>query len=171
MSSALVRLTQALAVLLMLLAVPLQAGPIFLPGKLEDGKFVPTAAASQGYCVRYSSASVSVEDDKATVQVEDTIDVHDKEFQGVCLIPLPAGATGSDIRVTLGAPGARPTILGDAVFLSSAKAQDVLEAVARGTGSNKLLKVLVTRDDYHIQTLSNALSHERSNYIVRLKAR
>ncbi len=126
------------AALVMLLAAPLQAGPIFFTGQLKDGKFVPGTDASQGYCVRYSSASVAVEDDKASVQIDDLIDGHEKEVQAVCLIPLPAGADGSDIRVTLGAPGTRPTILGDATFLSAAKTQDILEAVARGTGSGKL---------------------------------
>ena len=50
---------------------------------------------------------ITVEDDKASVRVDDLIDGHEKEVQAVCLIPLPAGADGSDIRVTLGAPGAR----------------------------------------------------------------
>src|SRR5205807_5913501 len=88
---------------------------------------------------RYSSATVNVEDDKASVQVEDLIDGHEKEVQMVCLIPLPAGADGSEIRVTIGVPGSRPTILGDATFLSAAKAQEVYEAVAKGSGSNQLL--------------------------------
>src|SRR5262245_44029097 len=104
----------ALAALLMLLAAPLQAGPIFFPGKLEDGKFVPAAGESQGYCVRYSSAAITVEDDKASVRVEDLIDGHEKEFQAVCLIPLPAGAGGDNVRVTLGKPGERPLVLADA---------------------------------------------------------
>jgi Ca-activated chloride channel family protein len=127
------------AALFLMFAAPLQAGPIFFAGELKDGKFVPGADASQGYCVRYSTASVNVEDGKASVTVEDLIDGHEKEVQMVCIIPLPAGADGSDVRVTLGAPGSRPTILGDATFLSSAKAQEVYEAVAKGSGSNQLL--------------------------------
>ncbi len=127
------------AALFVLLAAPLQAGPIFIPGQLTDGKFVPGKGAAQGYCVRYSSATVTVENDKATVQIDDLIDGHEKEVQALCLIPLPAGADGSDVRVTLGAPGTRPTILADAVFLNAVKTQNVLEAVAKGSGSGKLL--------------------------------
>lgn len=127
------------AIILVLLAAPLQAGPIFLPGEMVDGKFVPSKEASPGYCVRYSAAAVTVEDDKARVQVDELIDVHDKDFQAVCLIPLPPGTAGSAIRVTLGAPGERPTILADATFLPAAKAQAAYEAVAKGIGSGKLL--------------------------------
>src|SRR5271156_338126 len=91
-------------VLLVLLAAPAQAGPIFFPGELNDGKFSPAPGPSQGYCVRYSSATVTAEADKATVQVDDLIEGHDKEVRAVCLIPLPAGTDGSNIRVTLGVP-------------------------------------------------------------------
>jgi Ca-activated chloride channel homolog len=124
--------------MLMLLAAPVQAGPIFFPGEMNDGKFVPTAGPSLGYCVRYSSANVTADDNKATVLIDDLIDSHDA-MKAVCLIPLPTGTDGSDIRVTLGAPGEKPTILGDAKFLTAAKAQELYEAIARGSGSGKLL--------------------------------
>jgi Ca-activated chloride channel family protein len=126
-------------VMLMLLSAPVQAGPIFVPGELEGGKFVPAPSPTQGYAVRYSSATVTATDDKATVQVDDLIDANDKESKAVCLIPLPAGTDGSDIRVTLGVPGEKPTTLADARLLSPAKAQEIYEAVARGSGSGMLL--------------------------------
>src|SRR5438552_1740191 len=104
MRSAVLRPTLAAsaAVFFIMLAAPLQAGPIFFPGEMKDGKFVPAKDAAPGYCVRYSSATVNVEDNKASVQVEDLIDGHEKEFHTVCLIPLSSGTDGSDIRVTLG---------------------------------------------------------------------
>src|SRR4051812_18185515 len=93
---------------MLLLAAPAQAGPIFFPGEMEGGKFVPAAGPSQGYCARYSSATSTAGDDQATVQVEDLIDGHDTETRAVCLIPLPVGTDGGDIRVTLGVPGGKP---------------------------------------------------------------
>jgi Ca-activated chloride channel family protein len=123
----------------LLLTAPAQAGPIFFPGKIEEGKFIPAAGASKGYWVRYSTAVVNVEDEKATVEVTDLIDGHDKEATAVCIIPLPVGSDGKELRVTLGAPGDRPTILADAKYLSAKNAQEVFEAVAKGTGSGKLL--------------------------------
>jgi Ca-activated chloride channel family protein len=122
------------------MAAPLQAGPIFVPGELTDGKFVTgPAIPSPWYCVKYSTAAVTVEEDKARVQVEEVIDGPEKEVQAVGIIPLTEGAQGSDIRVTLGAPGDRPTVLADAVYLTAAKAQEVYEAIAKGTGSARLL--------------------------------
>ncbi len=101
-----------LAAAFLLLAAPLQAGPIFIPGKLDGDKFTPTAgSAAPCYSVRYSTAGITVEDDKARVQIEETIEGPEKAIQAVCLIPLPEGADGTDIRVTLGQPGARPTVL------------------------------------------------------------
>jgi len=125
--------------MLMLLAAPVQAGPIFFPGEMNDGKFVPTTSPSQGYSVRYSSANVTADDNKATVQVDDLIEGTDKEMKAVCVIPLPTGTDGGDIRVTFGAPGEKPIILGDATFLTPAKAQAIYEAIARGSNSGKLL--------------------------------
>ena len=41
--------------------------------------------------------------------------------------------------MTLGVPGERPTLLADAKFLTAAKAQETYEAVAKGSGSGKVL--------------------------------
>jgi Ca-activated chloride channel homolog len=124
---------------LLVLAGPLQAGPIFVPGQLEGDKFVPAPVSAPWYHVRYSTAAVTVEEDKANVQIEEVIDGPEKEVQALCLIPLPEGADGSDVRVTVGVPGARPIVLADAAYLAAKKAQDVYEAVARGSGAAKLL--------------------------------
>jgi uncharacterized protein YegL len=125
--------------ILAFMTAPLQAGPIFVPGHLEDGKFVAAPNSAPLYCVRYSTSSVTVEDDKARVQVEEIIEGHEKEVVAVGIIPLPDGSNGSEVRVTLGAPGARPTVLADATFLTIAKAQELYEAVAKGSGSGKIL--------------------------------
>ena len=109
--------------LLLLLAAPLQAGPIFLPGQLDGDKFVPAPGVPcHCYAIRFSTANVTAEKDAARVEVEEVIEGPEKAVAAVCLIPLPDGAKGDGIRVTWGKPGAEPKILGDATFLSAAKA-------------------------------------------------
>ena len=125
---------------LLLLAAPLHAGPIFVPGELIGDKFVTGPAMPPSwYHVRYSTGGVTIEDDSARVQIDEVIEALDKSVVSICLIPLPDGVAGTDFRVTLGPLGARPTILADATFLDAKKAQTVYEAVAKGAGVTKLL--------------------------------
>src|SRR5207253_3232364 len=58
--------------------------------------------------------------------------------QAVCLIPLPEGSDGTGVRVTFGPVGAA-LLMGDATFLTAAKAQAVYEAIAKGAGVTKFL--------------------------------
>src|SRR2546426_3595250 len=81
---------------LLLLAAPLQAGPIFIAGQLDGDKFTPAKdSAAPWYCVRYSTTGVTVEDAAARVQVEEVIEGPEKAVQSVCIIPLPEGAEGT----------------------------------------------------------------------------
>ena len=126
--------------LLLLLASPVQAGPIFFPGQMEGDKFVPAKeATTPWYHVRYSTANVTVTDNAARVQIDEDIEGPEKAVQAVCIIPLPEGADGKDLRVTYGPAGAKPVILGDATFLTADKAQAVYEALAKGSGSPRIL--------------------------------
>jgi Ca-activated chloride channel family protein len=128
-----------LAAAALVLAAPLQAGPIFFAGQLDGKTFVPGTTPSPWYCVRYSTANVTIDDDVARVQVDEVLDGPEKEVEAVGIIPLPEGSDGSDVRVTLGAPGEKPTVLADSAFLATPKAQNVYEALAKGTGSGKVL--------------------------------
>jgi Ca-activated chloride channel family protein len=126
--------------MLLLLAAGAQAGPIFIPGQMDGDKFVAAKdAGTAWYAVRYSTTGVNVEDRSARVQVEEVIEGPEKAVPAVCLIPLPEGAEDGDIRVMFGAPGARPTMLADAKYLDAKKAQALLETVAKGAGSAKVL--------------------------------
>jgi Ca-activated chloride channel family protein len=126
--------------LLLLLAAPLQAGPVFVAGQLDGDRFVPAPGVpASWYHIRYSTSDVTVDDDGARVKVEEVVSGPEKAVTSICLIPLPEGADGKDVRVTLGAVGAAPVVLADATFLTPARAQAVYEAVAKGTGSTKLL--------------------------------
>ena len=90
--------------------------------------------------MRYSTTNVTAEDDKARVQVEETLDGPEKEIAAVGLIPLPEGADGSDVvGVSLGPVGGASTVLGDAVYLASPKALEMYETIAKGTGSPRVL--------------------------------
>ena len=132
-------LTGLAAGILMLLAVPLHAGSIFVAGKLEGDKFTPAKETnSPWYYVRYSTTNATVGEKAARVQVEEVIDGPEKAVEAICVIPLPDGASGDDIRITINAPGAEATVLAG-TFLNPTKAQAVYEAVARGTASTKML--------------------------------
>jgi Ca-activated chloride channel family protein len=134
------RITALAAGMLLLLAAPLQAGPLFVAGHMDGDKFVPAeGVTAPWYGIRYSTTAITVEDGKAHFQTDETIDGPDKSVRAVALIPLPEGADGSDLRVTLGAPDARPTVLADATYLTPKKAQALYEAVAQATRTGKLL--------------------------------
>lgn len=125
--------------LLLLLAAPLQAGPIFVPGQLEDSKFTPAPGVPcHCYSIRFSTANVTIEKDTARVEVEEVIDGPATTTPAVCLIPLPDGVNAANIRVTWGKIGSEPKVLGDAFFLDSVKAQTMYATIARG-GLTKIL--------------------------------
>ncbi len=126
--------------LFLLLSAPLQAGPIFVPGQLDGDRFTPEPGVPCHCCtLRYSTTNLTVEETTAHVQVEEIVDGPEKAGSTVCVIPLPDGATGSGIRVTIHKPGAEPALLADATFLPPQKARTVYEAIARSSGLTKLL--------------------------------
>lgn len=128
--------------LLLLLAAPLQAGPIFVPGTLEGDegkKFTPAPGVPcHCYTVRFSTANVAVEKDAAKVEIEETIDGPEKAVPAVVVVPLPDGVNPASVRVTWGKPGSEPKLLGDAAFLDAAKAETLYQTIAKG-GLTKLL--------------------------------
>jgi Ca-activated chloride channel family protein len=127
----------AAAVLLFLVA-PLQAGPIFVPGVLEDDKFTPAPGVPcHCFTVRYSTTNVSVENDTAQVQIEETIEGPEKATPAVCLIPLPEAASDQHFTVNLG-PSERLALL-NAKYLPAEKAQALYMTLAKGTGLTKFL--------------------------------
>ncbi len=121
------------------LAGQVQAGPIFVPGQLEAGKFTRAPGVPlQCYTIRFSTSTVTVEKNAARIEVEEIVDGPDKTIPAICLIPMPDGVNGASIRVSWGAMGSEPKLLHDAAFLDSAKAQEVYETIARG-GQTKIL--------------------------------
>jgi Ca-activated chloride channel family protein len=132
-------LTGLAAGILMLLAVPVHAGPIFVAGKLDGDKFTPAKEPGSGwYYERYSTTNATVGEKATRVQVEEIIDGPEKAVEAICVIPLADGAGGDGIRISINAPGSDKTVLAG-TFLNATKAQAIYEAVARGTGSTKML--------------------------------
>ncbi len=127
------------AATLLLLTTPLQAGPIFLPGQLDSGKFVPAKDSAPAYGVKFSTAAVKIEDNKAGVQIEELIDGPEKAIQAVGIIPLPEGCDGTDVRVTLGPPAGPEKVLADASYLTTPKALELFETLSKGAGNARLL--------------------------------
>jgi len=125
--------------LLLLLAAPLQAGPIFVPGTLEGDKFTPAPGVPcHCYTVRFSNANVAVEKDAAKVEIEETIDGPEKAVPAVVVVPLPDGVNPASVRVTWAKGGGEEKRLGDATFLDAAKAELTYQAIAK-SGLTKLL--------------------------------
>ena len=97
---------------LLLLTAPLQAGPLFVAGQLDEGKFVPTPdIKAPWYSVRYSTANVTVEEETVRVQVDESIAGPEKATRAVGLIPLPDGVDGKSVQVMMGMGGAKPAAL------------------------------------------------------------
>lgn len=120
---------------LLILAGSAQAGPIFIPGKLDGDTFTPAKdVPCHCFTVRFSTTNVRVGDAVASVQVEESIEGPEKATPAVCLIPLPDGADGTGVRVTYAS-----LLQGDATFLPAPKAQALYETLAKGTGVTKFL--------------------------------
>jgi Ca-activated chloride channel family protein len=126
-------------VALLLLVAPLQAGPLFVAGEMQDGKFIPAPdVKAPWYGVRYSNANVRVEGETVQVQVEEILDGPEKAIRSVGLLPLPEGVDGKSVRLTLAIGTAQPT--GPEIKpLTAQEAQALYGAIARGTGRANIL--------------------------------
>ncbi len=125
---------------LLLLAAPLQAGPLFVAGQLDEGKFVPTPdIKAPWYSVRYSTANVTVEEETVRVQVDESIAGPEKATRAVGLIPLPDGVDGKSVRVMMGMGDAKPAALAEVKLLTPPEAQAMYESIASSTGAAKVL--------------------------------
>ncbi len=130
----------AVAVVAALLPAAAEAGAIFLPGTLEDGKFVPNEAISQPhYSVRYSTITATVDNGYAATKVQETIAGPDEAVPSVCLIPLPEGADGRGVVIASGVPNKDQVILPGVKFLDADAAQKIYETLAQGLDSSKIL--------------------------------
>ena len=132
--------TLIVAAVLMLLPAVTQAGPIFLPGKLEGGKFVPDKNVKKScYSVRYSTITTTVDGNTAATRIQETIAGPQEAVRTVCLIPLPEGTDPRGAMVAAGIPGGDHAVLPTAALLAPQAAQKLYESLAGGLDSVELL--------------------------------
>ncbi|NQU23213.1 MAG: hypothetical protein HQ567_18190, partial [Candidatus Nealsonbacteria bacterium] len=146
----------AFAVLSVVLPAAVHAGPIFLPGTLDDGKFVPNAdVAGPCYSIRYSTITATVDNGTAATKVQETVVGPDKAVRTVCLIPLPEGTDRQSLVIATGIPNGDHALLGGSKYLDADAAAKVYETIAKGLGSVKILALtgrpalLIPRFDLH----------------------
>ena len=109
-----------------------ESGPIFIPGRLVDGRFVPPkqpepnrgreAAAVFSYTVRYGSISAKVRNKHVTTELSDSIQGPQKAVETVGLILLPADAEADSVKVTTQSGRSEPEIVRGAKFLDAESA-------------------------------------------------
>ena len=124
-----------------------QAAPILLAGKLAGDDltgFVPAEGSDAlKYHVLYSTIRTDIADGVARTKIVETIEREDQaDANVVCLIPLAraAAAAGAVVRVRPAGDESEPTVA-EARFLPEAKARKLCEAVAKATGSVRVLAV------------------------------
>jgi Ca-activated chloride channel family protein len=118
------------------------AGPIFVPGRLDDGKFVADKEAKAPLCsIEYSTVTIRVEGDLAQTKIQETIVGPKEAVDSVCVIPLPKLAEPGGILVAAGLPNQDHAVLPSARFLAAPEAQKLYESIAEATGSVKILSL------------------------------
>ena len=113
-----------------------QAGGVFFAGTLTDGKFTPGKDAD-GPCflVRYSSITAKLAGGSAETTIRETVlGPESGTLRTVCVIPLPESVDCGSVKVTAASGDAEARTL-EGKFLTTSEAQDLYEAIARGTGA------------------------------------
>ncbi len=124
----------------------LEAGVIFIPGKLVDGQFVPPKAnepvphrdanpqsSEFGYTIRYSRVTADVTEGKTTIQAAETVSGPKSETETVCVVPLPVGTRASDASLFAGKDANTLAPVAGAKYLSADKAQAFYEHLVKHT--------------------------------------
>jgi uncharacterized protein YegL len=125
---------------LLLLATPIHAGPMFVAGQIENGKYILTPdVKATWYGVRYSTTSITVEEETIRVKVEETIAGPEKATRAIGLVPLPDDVDSKSISVSLSTGDTKPAAVVDVKMLTVSEAQTIYEAIARGADETKIL--------------------------------
>ncbi len=125
-----------------------EAGVIFVPGTLKEGKFVPPktekpmpAAQNRaepkptgfGYTIRYSRVTAEVKQGQVEIQAGESITFPKSETETLCIVPLPSGTLADDVTLQAGADEKSLAKLDGAQFLSADKAQPFYEDLIKKT--------------------------------------
>lgn len=123
----------------------LEAGVIFVPGKLVKDQFVPPKAekpapnrraeptAGFGYTIRYGRVTVDVTKGNTTIKAAETLSGPKAETETVCVVPLPIGTSASDAKLMAGKDADTLTLVAGAKFLKADKAQTFYEHLVKQT--------------------------------------
>ncbi len=117
---------------------------VFFAGEFnEDGEFVPDKNV-KGPCfgVKYCTVSTEIADGKAVTKIEEEITgLATKVVTTVCIMPLPEGVVQDGLSARL--TQAEVAVTGDPPmkFLTADAAEEVYEAIAKATGSARLLSL------------------------------
>jgi Ca-activated chloride channel homolog len=133
-------LLRAIVVLSSLLPAAVQAGAIFVPGKLSDGKFIADKE-TKGPChaVSYCGLTANVDTRSARVKIEEAIIGPSPAVDAVCIIPLPEGAESPELTTTRNVAGGERAESLHPQYLAAAEAQKLYDAIAQATASGKIL--------------------------------
>jgi hypothetical protein len=132
----------ALAVLGFLQVQRLDAGVIFVPGKLVEGKFIPpqpdeaaAEPASPGfqYAIRYSRVSAEVAKEMATIKAAESITAPKDATQTICVVPLPAGTSAQNAALLSGTDVDHLSKVPGTQFLNAEAAQVLYETLVKQT--------------------------------------
>jgi Ca-activated chloride channel family protein len=129
----------ALAFVVVLLATSVgNAGPIFIPGSMQEGAFVAEKEASVIYTVEFSDLSATIDGGQGKVRIRETIVGPEKAAKTVCLIPLPKGVSGEGVSISVSHGRALREI--DTVrYLDAEAAQKLYESIAKQNGSVEII--------------------------------
>ncbi|MBM4320094.1 MAG: VWA domain-containing protein [Deltaproteobacteria bacterium] len=123
--------------LLVALASPAAAGPLFFAGRLEQGRFVPAAGQGQRqeqgqqpcFQVLYSTIRAELAGGRAHTRIDETVAGPEQgSVATVGLIPLPAGTSPGEVKLLV--DGKDMTAL-EGRFLAVPEARAIYEQIAR----------------------------------------
>ena len=117
-----------------------QAGPVFLPGRLDQNTFKPgTNSATPCYTIRASTLKAEVIDGLASVRMLEEVTGPAEALETVCIIPLPEDVAAETAAVTLVGPDGKQTPVAGAKLLTAGESRTLCESMSVATGRPQLL--------------------------------
>ena len=114
------------------------AGPIFLPGEIDQGAFVARKETPANYAIQFSDVSADVDNAACRLTLRETIVGSQQAVQTVCLIPLPAGSSPQNAEVSIRRGDISQNVK-SARYLNVSAAQKLYETIAKQTGSVEIV--------------------------------
>ena len=117
-----------------------QAGPVFIPGRLDGDAFKPGSnAAAACYSIRSSTIKAEITNGLATVRLLEEVIGPAESLETLCIIPLPANVTAGTAAVVQVGPDGNESPVAGVKFLPFAEARTLYELVSAAIGRPQLL--------------------------------